>query len=241
MHRDDASVRRVSGVAAVSAVIAGVLGLAWFALLLAQPLMGFEDTDDPAVGVRFVREHPQVFAQTGLVLLLMALVLVVAVASVAELQVQLRPRWPVTATSAAGMLAAVCLLVFGVMRIGASGPLLHIAGLREDWGEAAYLVVQMAGVQGVLPAGMLLLAVWAVGVSVMGLLQGTVPRVVCALGVVPAIHVVGRLVGEAGDLLPGWTWFIVIVSIPGTLAWCIALGVGLLVRLKRDAGRAATA
>jgi hypothetical protein len=125
------------------------------------------------------------------------------------------------------------------MRIGASGPLLHIAGLREEWGEAAYLVVQMAGVQGVLPAGLLLLAVWAVGVSVIGLRQGTVPTVVCALGVVPALHVVGRMVGQAGDFLPSWTWVVLMVSIPGTLAWCIALGVGLLVRLRRDVRRAA--
>jgi hypothetical protein len=220
-------------VAAVATATAGVLGLTWFALFLAQPMLGYEDTDDPATGVRFVREHPQVFAQTGLVLILMALVLVVAVASVAEVQRQPGPRWPVSATSASGMFAALCLLVFGVMRIGASGPLLHVAGLREDWGEAAYLVVQMAGVQGVLPAGLLLLAVWAVAVSVIGLRQGTVPTVVCVLGVVPALHVLGRIIGQAGGL-PGWTWAVLIVSIPGTLAWCIALGVGLLVRLRGD-------
>ncbi|HEY3545735.1 MAG TPA: hypothetical protein VGK17_06550 [Propionicimonas sp.] len=230
--------RRVSVVAAVSTALAGVLGLAWFALFLAQPLLGFEDTDDPAIGVRFVREHPLVFAQTGLALILMALVLVVAVASVSEVQSQVGPRWPIGATGAAGVLAALCFLVFGVMRIGASGPLLHIAGLREDWGEAAYLVVQMAGVQGVLPAGLLLLAVWAVGVSVIGLRQGSVPKTVCVLGVVPAAHVVGRLLGQVGDL-PGWSWIILIVSIPGTLAWCIALGVGLLVRLRRDSRSAA--
>jgi len=226
-------VRQVSGVAAASTAIAGVLGLTWFALFLAQPLLGYEDTDDPAAGVRFVREHPQVFAQTGLVLVLMALVLVVAVASVAEVHQQPSPRWPIGATTAAGMFAALCFLVFGVMRIGASGPLLHVAGLREEWGEVAYLVVQMAGVQGVLPAGLLSLAVWAVGVSVIGLRQGTVPTVVCVLGVVPALHVLGRIIGQAG-VLPDWTWVVLIVSIPGTLAWCIALGVGLLVRLRRD-------
>ncbi|HEY3406808.1 MAG TPA: hypothetical protein VGK53_01405 [Propionicimonas sp.] len=226
--------RRVSGMAAVSTATAGVLGLAWFALFLAQPLLGYADTDDPATGLRFVREHPQVFAQTGIVLVLMAFVLVVAVASVAELQRQLAPRWPIGATSAVGMFAALCFLVFGAMRIGSSGPLLHVAGLREEWGEVAYLVVQMAGVQGVLPAGMLSLAVWAVGVSMIGLRQGTVPRVVCVLAVVPALHVLGRIIGQAG-VLPDWTWLVLIVSIPGTLAWCIALGVGLLVRLGRDA------
>ncbi|HEX5336781.1 MAG TPA: hypothetical protein VFW55_12925 [Propionicimonas sp.] len=226
--------RRVSVVAAVSTATAGVLGLLWFGLFLAQPVLGYEDTDDPASGVRFVREHPQLFAQTGLVLILMALVLVVAVASVAELHRQLSPRWSISATTAFGMFAGLCFLVFGAMRIGASGPLLHIAGLRQEWGEAAYLVVQMAGVQGVLPAGMLSLAVWAVGLSVTGIRHGTVPRAVCVLGVVPALHVVGRIVGQVGGPLPDWAWTVLIVSIPGTLGWCIALGVGLLVRLRRD-------
>lgn len=95
--------RRVIWVAAISTSVAGVLGVASFALLLRQPMLGFEDTDDPALGVLFVRVHPEVFAQTGLVLIL-----------------------------------------------------------------AAYLVVQMAGVQGVLPAGLLALGVRASVSSVTG-------------------------------------------------------------------------
>jgi hypothetical protein len=226
--------RRVIWVAAVSTSVAGLLGGTWFALYLRQPMLGFEDTDDPELGVRFVREHPHVFPQTGIVLILMALVLVVAVASVAELHVQVSPRWPIHATSAVGMFASLCFLVFGVMRIGASGPLLHIAGLRQEWGEVAYLVVQMAGVQGVLPAGMLALAVWAVGLSTIGLRKGTIPTVVCLLGAVPAVHVLGRIIGEAGGL-PEGTWIVLMLSIPGTLVWCLALGIGLMTRLRRSA------
>ena len=223
--------RRVIWVAAISTSVASILGGTWLALYLRQPMLGFEDTDDPAVGVRFVREHPEVFAQTGVVLILMAMVLVVAVASVAELHDQIRPRWPIHAASAVGMFAALCFLVFGAMRIGASEPLLHIAGLRQEWGEAAYLVVQMAGVQGALPAGMLALAAWAVGLSAIGLREGTIPRAVCLLGIVPAIHVLGRILGEAGGL-PNGVWIVVVLSIPGTLAWCLALGIGLMTRLR---------
>ena len=223
--------RRVIWVAAISTSVAGVLGATWFALLLRQAMLGFEDNDDPAVGVRFVMEHPEVFAQTGLVLILMAMMLVVAVASVAELHDQISPRWPIHAASAVGMFAALCFLVFGAMRIGASGPLLHIAGLHQEWGEAAYLVVQMAGVQGFLPAGMLALAAWAVGLSAIGLREGTIPLAVCLFGIIPAIHVLGRIFGQAGDL-PEGAWIALMVSIPGTLAWCLALGIGLMIRLR---------
>ena len=51
------------------------------------------------------------------------------------------------------------------MRIGASGPLPHIAELGQESGETAYLVVQMAGVQGVVPAGFVALSLWAVGAA----------------------------------------------------------------------------
>lgn len=223
--------RRVVGVAAISTSVAGALGVTWFALFVRQPMLGFEDTDDPAVGVRFVRTHPEVFTQTGLVLILMAMVLVVAVVSVAELHDQLSPRWPVHAVSAVGLFASLCFLVFGVMRIGASGPLLHVAGLRQDWGETAYLVVQMAGVQGVLPAGLLALAVWAVGLSMIGLREGTIPVAVCVMGIVPAIHILGRVFGQS-DGLPEGAWLVLLVSIPGTLVWCLALGIGLMTRLR---------
>ena len=177
-------------------------------------------------------EHPQVFAQTGLALVLMAIALTISVLSVAESHLAGLPRWPVVATSAAGLMAALCFLVFGAMRFGASGPLLHIAGLRQGWGETVYLVVQIAGVQGLLPAGLLALALWAVGTSVIGLARRTLPVAICVLGCVPALHVAGRLLGSLGGL-PDGAWVVVVASIPGTMLWCLALGIGLVVREVR--------
>ncbi len=229
---------RSSWVSAAATLATGLSGLAWLALFVRQPMLGFEDTDDPAVGVAFVQAHPEVFAQTGLALILMSVTLTIAVASVADLHEPTAPRWAVVATSAAGMFAALCFLVFGAMRIGASGPLLHIAGIRPEWGEMAYLAVQMAGVQGVLPAGMFALAAWAVGLSLIGLRWRTIPLIVSVLGIVPALHVLGRLLGGIGELTES-LWFIAVASIPGTMLWCVGLGIGLTVRRVR-AGRAAS-
>ncbi len=231
--------RRTTIVAGSAALGAGLLGLVWFALYLAQPILGFEDTDDPALGVEFVRAHPEVFTATGTALILMAIVLVIAVVSVAATARQERGSWAVRSASAFGLFAALCFLVFGAMRIGAVGPLLHIASLDADWGEAAYLVVQMAGVQGVLPAGLLALAVWAAGLSLIGIRSRLIPLAVCVFGILPAIHVAGRLVGDLG-VLPDEAWLLIIVSIPGTLAWGLLLGVGLLIRgLRMDEDGAA--
>lgn len=219
--------RKSARVAGAACLVAGLLGIGWLALYLAQPALGFSDTDDPALGVRFVREHPQIFAGTGVTVIVMAIALTVAVVAVEDVLRASVGGWALRASTAFGLFAALCLVVFGVLRIGGSGPLLHIAGLNAAWGEVAYLVVQMAGVQGVLPAGLLTLALWAVGLSWAGF--RVLPRAVCLLGLFPAVHVLSRLVGELG-IIPESGWLLMIASIPGTLLWCAALGIGLLVR-----------
>lgn len=221
--------RRATIVAGLAAVGFSVLGVAWFALFLAQPMLGFEDTDDPALGVRFVRAYPEVFTGTGTALILSSIILTIAVMSLAATARQERGSWALRSASAFGLFAAFAFLVFGAMRIGAVGPLLHIASLDAAWGETAYLVVQMAGVQGLLPAGLLALAIWAVGLSVIGIRTRLVPLAICVLGIVPAIHVVGRVVGGLG-VLPDEAWLLMIASIPGTLVWCLLLGIGLAIR-----------
>jgi hypothetical protein len=232
-------VERPTIVAGLAAGAAGLLGLAWFALYLAQPMLGFADTDDPALGVRFVRAYPEVFTATGTLLILTSIVLTVAVKSLGATRPQERGSWGVQAASAFGLFAAFSFLLFGALRIAAVGPLLHMASLNAAWGETAYLVIQMAGVQGVLGVGMLALAVWAVGLSLVGLRTRIIPLAICVLGIIPAIHVAGRLVGHL-NVLPDGAWFLLIASIPGTLVWCLLLGIGLSLRGLRMADVAAT-
>lgn len=90
----------------------------------------------------------------------------------------------------------------------------------------------MAGVQGFLPAGLLALALWAVGWSLIGLRWRTIPLPVCVLGLIPAVHVLGRVLGEIGGL-PESLWIVLVAAVPGTMIWCLALGIGLVARRLR--------
>ena len=69
---------------ALSVIVFALAGIAWFALESTPPRLGFEDTDNPAVMVEFIRAHPEVFVQAGMALILMAVSLTIAVLSVAE-------------------------------------------------------------------------------------------------------------------------------------------------------------
>jgi hypothetical protein len=236
---DDAAGARAGSAtrtAAISTTTFALAGIAWLVLEGTPQRLGFEDTDDPAVMVSFVRQHPDVFVQAGTMLVLMAISLAVAVTAVEEL---LRPRSPgvgLRSTSAFGLFAAGFFLFGGAIRIGSSGPLLHMAGLREAWGEGAYVAAQVAS-QAVLIGGLFAVCLWAVGLSVIGLRTKVLPLVLCALGILPAFRIVSGLLGPL-NLLPDieLLWLFSIASIFGTVLWCLVLG---MVLLRRSLGPAA--
>ena len=70
-------------IGALAIIVFAVAGIAWFALESTPPRLGFEDTDDPAVMVGFIRQYPEVFTQAGIVLIVMAVSLTIAVLAVA--------------------------------------------------------------------------------------------------------------------------------------------------------------
>ncbi len=80
-------------------------GIAWFALESTPPRLGFEDTDNPAVMVRFIRAYPEVFVQAGMALILMAISLTVAVLAVAEVIGPRSGAVGLRSTSALGLFA----------------------------------------------------------------------------------------------------------------------------------------
>ena len=224
------SVRNTTRVAALSSIVFALASIAWFALELIPPSLGFEDTDNPAVMLRFVRAHPDVYVQAGIALILMAITLTVATLAVADVAAPRSDSLAVRCVSAFGLIAAAFYLLSGALRIGASGPLLHFASLKDEWGEAAYLAVQVAS-QGLLISGIVALCLWAVGLSLIGLRTKVIPVALCALGIFPAIRLVTGLLGPLGalpdsDLL----WVLSITSIPGVMLWCLLLGIVLLRR-----------
>jgi hypothetical protein len=224
------TVRSTTRIAAISTTVFALAAIVWFVLESTPPRLGFEDTDDPAVMVAFIRQHPEVFVQAGTMLVLMAISLAIAVLAVEEM---VRPRSGsvgVRSTAAFGLFGASLFLLGGAVRIGSSGPLLHMADLRDTWGEGAYVAAQVVS-QAVLIGGVLAVCLWAVGLSLIGLRTKVIPLALCVLGVLPAFRLVSGLLGPLG-LLPdiGILWVISIASVLGTILWCLVLGIVLLRR-----------
>lgn len=221
--------------AAVALVAFGVLGLIWFGLELAPPVIfGFTDTDDPRVSLRFLRAHSMVYAWAGLVLVAMAGSLVAGVHAVSPVLARgagvLTVRWLGTV----GSFASAFFLGHGVLRL-AVNPLLYIDGLDPEWGESAYLAMQMVGIHGFGQGAILALCAWAVGVCIVGYRTRTLPRFACILGVLPGLRLLSIL-GPLGvaDAVP-FAWLLLMASVPGTYVWSIVLGGSLAARARTKA------
>lgn len=224
----------------LGAIVFGVGGLASTALQLAQQTLGFADTDSPAVTLAYLRDHPDNYVQQGLVLFVMAIALTIVVFVAWDTLSGRSGSLGLRTVSAFGLFAAACLFLFGVLRYGVR-PLLHIDSLELSWGEAAYLVQQIAGVHGVAAGAIVAACGWAVGTAVLGYRSRALPRWLALLAIIPAF----RLLTFFGPLLPpelplDALWIVLMLSIPGTMAWFVALGAVLLRRgLRAEGGQAA--
>jgi hypothetical protein len=210
-----------------------VLGFAWIAVEFLPPALGYEDTDNPAVMVPFIRDYPQVYRVAGVLLILAAFALTVAVVAVSDhLGAQGgRPSLVLRTASVFGLFAAGMMLPLGGLRLATGSTLLLVDKLNEDWSEAAYLAFQMVGTQALAAAAIVSMCAWAVGLSIYGLRSGSLPRWLCALGVIPAMRIlVGLLAPFSID--SSAVWIASMVAIPGTTIWFLLLGITLL-RLPR--------
>lgn len=210
-------------------IVAGIAWGAWFFFESAPPRLGFDDTDDPAVMLRFLQEHPAAYAQAGVALFVLAAALVVGVVAVGERLGERAGPLAARSVSAFGLIAAAGFLGLGATRMTA-GPLAHIAGLDPAWGEAAFLAVQMLGTHGFAQIALLAFAAWALGVAVVGWRSRAIPRVVAMLAVLPG----ARLVAVLGPLGlgdgPDAVWVLLMASIGATLLWLLVIGAVLLRR-----------
>lgn len=134
-------------------------------------------------------------------------------------------------TTVIGLISAAFFLGHGVIRMSA-GPILHIDELDRQWGEAAYLAVQMVGTHLMAQAALLTFALWASGVAIVGWWSRAVPRWLSVLAIVPAMRLVAVLgplgLGEGPEIV----WLAFMGSIAGTPVWLLLFGLTLL---RRDA------
>ena len=227
----------------IAVIIAGLAGVTWFALELLPPVLGFDDTDNPAVSLAYLRQHPQFYAFAGITLFIMATAIFVASFAVSD---ALAPRTGgIThrSLSALGLFAAAFIFMHGVLRESV-GPLLYIETVDGRWGESAYLTIQMLGTHGFAPAGLIALTAWGVCICAAGIRSHALPMWLCVLGLVAGLRLVILIAGplmtattSASDSAAGeWIWLASMALIPLGMLWWLALGVVLLVesRPKRE-------
>ncbi|TFB92707.1 hypothetical protein [Cryobacterium sp. HLT2-28] len=81
----------------MAVIIAGLGGITWFALELLPPVLGFDDTDNHAVSLDYLRQYPQFYPLAGVVLFIMGIAFVVAGFAVSD---ALAPAWAVSLAEA---------------------------------------------------------------------------------------------------------------------------------------------
>lgn len=121
------------------------------------------DGDNPADSLDYLASYGQLYALSGLALVAGGAAMIVAALGVRRFARTAGVSLALESITAVAVLAAGFFAVAGVMRMQAVGTVPHIQGLDQQWGESAYLVVQIAGTQGLLSAGLIGLAAWLVG------------------------------------------------------------------------------
>ena len=220
--------RSSAAAGALSAIVFGLAGLAWTVLELVPQSLGFEDTDSPAVSLAYLRDHHDSYVQAGLALFVMALALTIVVFAVWDVLAGRTSSLGLRTASTVGLVAAACFFLFGVLRYSVR-PVLYVDSLSPAWGEAAYLVGQMAGIHGFAQGAIVTVCGWAIAVAVMG--YRALPRWLALLAAIPALRLV-TVLGPTGtlDFLPDQLWIVFMASIPGTMLWFVLLGAVLFRR-----------
>lgn len=178
------------------------------------------DGDDPAQSLVYLQEHGTAYALSGACFVLAALGLIAAATSMPV-------RVPFTA--ALGSVAGGLWVFTGALRLSSPGPIGHIEGMREEWGESAYLVVQMAGTQAGLLGGATCLIIWITVTSALAWRRGGMPRWLAAVGIAPVVLLVTAVLGPAGVELPDFVWFgYVAVLVLGVPLWLLGNAVAML-------------
>jgi hypothetical protein len=180
------------------------------------------DGDNATDGLRYLQDHATAYRLSGLCLVLAALGLIRAATAV---------PWRSPFLTAVGSVAAGLWTLAGALRLSSPGPIAHISGYDEDWGESAYLTVQMAGTQGALLGGVVVAEIWVVTGSLVAWTRRDVPRALCALGLVALLYPLGTALSLVTGDTAGALWVLGIASLVlGVPAWFLATGSFLALR-----------
>lgn len=188
--------------------------------------------DDPADSIAYLRAAKEFYGYSGAALVVAGATLITGALGVSRIVRIGGISLAFTAATAFGVLAGGFLAVAGVLRLNATGTVLHISDLDADWGESAYLVVQMAGTQGVLATGMIGLAGWLVAVALLAVRRRLVGLALVGLPAAGILLFLGSdvLFPGLGDTTSEWAFLVYIaaalIGLPLGLA---AVGLAVLV------------
>jgi hypothetical protein len=183
------------------------------------------DGDNAAESLRYLQEHGTAYQLSGVCLVLAALGLLRAATAVS---------WRTPFLTAVAGVAGGLWAFTGALRISSPGPLEHIAGYDQQWGESAYLVVQMAGTQGGLLSGVVLAAFWVVTGCAVAWRSDVLPKTLAGLGLVGLVYPLLILLSLVGGELPDALWFVAIGSVfLGLPVWCVSTGVWSVASVRR--------
>jgi hypothetical protein len=217
----------------VAVVIAGLGGIVWVTLELLPLALGFDDTDNPAVSLDYLRQYPQFYPLAEATVLIMAIANIVASFAVSDALAPHTGSITRRSLSALGLLTAAFLLMHGVLRESV-GPLLYVDEMNKGRGESAYLTILMLGTHGFAQASLLALGFWAVGISVGGARSHVLPIWLCVLGFISCLGLViliaGPFLTAASIDLPEFFWIGSVALIPLGMLWWLALGIVQLVK-----------
>jgi len=189
-----------------------------------------EDGDNPADGLRFFRDHGDVYVLSGIGVVFMGVTLAVAALSMDEVLADRANRLSRRLVTSSGLLATAFLLAAGIFQISSPRPVLRIAEFGEADRRAAYLVVQTAGTQVAFTGRVLLVSVWAAGLCVLAGQQRLLPLPLAWLGVIPALRVLVGRFGPLVDDVSSALWVLSLLVLVGMNVWFLAVGTWLVVR-----------
>jgi len=215
-----------------AALVAAAIALLGTSVLEFAPGEARGDGDNPADSLRYLARFGDLYSYSGLALVAAGVALVVGVVAVHALARERRRSLGFDVASIFGLLAAGCFVVGGVMRMQANGTVPHIQTLDQKWGESAYLVVQIAGTQGLLSTGIFALCSWLVAASIVLARRGVRwPAVVAVFPVIVLLVLVGDLLAPSlAARLPGEGVFFIYIAAAlfGMPASCAVVGMAVL-------------
>ena len=202
-----------------------------FALESSRVQLGYDDGDNPEQSVAFLLEHAIIYEVSGTLQIMMSVALVISVLVVANSFAQETSDLPVNISSVFGIFAAAGYFLNGALRLAAARPLLYIDGLNHEWGVTAYLVVQMVGIQGFAQAAIVNLGFWAIGLSLVLVRRRFLPKAIPLLAAFPAFQLFAAILLPFFGEPPSALFILYVLSIFGTVLWCLILGI-FLTRFK---------